>query len=80
MRRRILARMIASPTIVTEIGKIADIALVKLPAAGHCRKHRAKPLAIATSIANLHHPNDFTSRFWVEKRFEIKPVSFDIIG
>jgi len=51
-----------------------------LPPAGHCRKHSAKPLAITTSIANLHHPNDFASRFWVKKRFQIKPVSFDIIG
>jgi hypothetical protein len=61
--------MIASPTIVTQVRKIADIALVKLSAARHCRKYRAKPLAIATSIANLHHPNDFASRVWIKKRF-----------
>jgi hypothetical protein len=72
--------MIASPAIMTQIGKIADIPLVKLTPTGHCRKHRAKPLAITTSIANLHYPNDFASRLRVKKSFEIKPVSFDIIG
>jgi hypothetical protein len=51
------------------IGKIADITLVKLTPAGHCRKHGAEPLTITTCIANLHHPSDFASRLRVKKSF-----------
>ena len=57
--------MIASPAIVTQIGEIADITLGKQAAPFHRRKYRAKPLAIPTSITDLHDPADLSGGGWV---------------
>jgi hypothetical protein len=72
--------MIASPTIVTEIGKIADIALVELTTTGHRRKHRAKPLAITTGVTDLHHSGNLTGCVRIKQCLKIQPFRFDFIG
>ncbi len=59
VRRGILAGIQARAAVVAQIGKVMRIGLVELQPAGHCREHRAKPLAIAAGVADLHDPRDF---------------------
>jgi len=58
MRRRILAGVQAGAAVVAQVGQEVDVGLAEFQPARHGRKHRAKALAVATGVADLHLPAD----------------------
>jgi hypothetical protein len=63
VRRRKLAVGVAGAAGVAEIGKVVEIAIGKSAAHFHCRKHRAKTLAVAAGIADRHQAVGFFQSF-----------------
>jgi hypothetical protein len=54
VRRRVLAGMQAGAAVVAQVGQEMDVGLAEFEPSRHGREHRAKTLAVAAGIADLH--------------------------